>query len=176
MTVAPPAARGYAWAMDQAPYRSMPAADTAALVRENRILRGMLRVVVAVFVILSIVAFFIAMATSSVRAEVGLAALLTLINAIVVVGRALADALRGLATAMSGTAETTGVRVAAGEAASMLAPAASPEKAAALKKAIAVVRDSAAYRVGTGGAYAEHQMLLAQLHEVESTGRLATKR
>ena len=77
--------------MDQAPYRSMPTSDTAALLRENCVLRAMLRFVIATFVILCIVAFFVAMATSSVRAEVGLAALLVLVTAVVVVGRALAD-------------------------------------------------------------------------------------
>lgn len=162
--------------MDQAPYRSMPTADTAALIRENRILRVMLRVVVAVFVILSIVAFFIAMATSSVRAEVGLAALLVLITAIVVVGRALADVLRGIVASMSGPRETTDVRIFAGETASMLAPAAAPETVAALKEAITVVRESLNYQAGFRDAVAEHQLLLTQLHEVESTGRLATKR
>jgi len=160
--------------MDQAPYRSMPASDTAALIRENRILRAMLRVIVATFVILAVVAFFIALAASSVRAEVGLAALLVLVTAIVIAGRALLGALLAFAAAMPAPREEIGVRVDASEPDALLpAPAATIESVrAALKEASAMVRGDPYDK----GIRAHQQLLLAQLHELETTGRLAAKR
>lgn len=160
--------------MDQAPYRSMPTSDTAALLRENCVLRAMLRFVIATFVILCIVAFFVAMATPNLRAEVGISVLLTLIAAVWVAGRALLDVLPALAASMHAPREETGVRVDASESPASM-PAA-PETAAALKKAITVVREPLNYQAGFRDAIAEHQLLLAQLHEVETTGRLAAKR
>jgi len=149
--------------MDQAPYRSMPASDTAALIRENRILRAMLRVIVATFVILAVVAFFIA-----------LAALLVLVTAIVIAGRALLGALLAFAAAMPAPREEIGVRVDASEPDALLpAPAATIESVrAALKEASAMVRGDPYDK----GIRAHQQLLLAQLHELETTGRLAAKR
>lgn len=160
--------------MDQAPYRSMPASDTAALLRENRVLRAMLRVIVATFVILAVVAFFIALAASSVRAEVGLAALLVLVTAIVVIGRSLLGALLAFAASMSPAREETGVRVDASEPAALLpAPAATIESVKeALKVANATVRGDPYDKA----CRAHQQILLAQLHELETTGRFAAKR
>lgn len=160
--------------MDHAPYRSMPTSDTAALIRENRILRAMLRFVIAAFVILCIVAFFIAMATPSLRVEVGISVLLTLIAAVWVAGRALLDALPALAASVHAPREETGVRVDASEPAALLpAPAATIESVKeALKIANATVRGDPYDKA----CRAHQQILLAQLHELETTGRLTAKR
>lgn len=160
--------------MDQAPYRSMPTSDTAALLRENRVLRAMLRVIVATFVILAVVAFFIALAASSVRAEVGLAALLVLVTAIVVAGRSLLGALLAFAAAMSPAREETGVRVDASEPAALLP--APPMTVSALKNAVDDAALAIRIRPDDADRVARHQLLLAQLHELETTGRLAAKR
>lgn len=159
--------------MDQAPYRAMPTSDTAALIRENRVLREMLRVAVAVFVMLAVIAFFIAFAATSVRAEVGLAALLVLVAAVVFIGRKVIDVLLAIAASLPAFREETGVRVDASEPAALLP--APPMTVSALKHAVDDAALAVRIRPDDADRVARHQILLSQLHELETTGRLTAK-
>lgn len=118
--------------MDQAPYRSMPTSGTAALIRENRILREMLRVTVAVFAVLAI------------------------------------------AASLPASREETGVRVDVSEPAST-APA-PPMTVSAMRQAVEDAALAVRIRPDDADRVARHQLLIAQLYDLETTGRLAAKR
>lgn len=160
--------------MDQAPYRSMPASDTAALNRENRILREILRVTVAVVVMLAVIAFFIALAATSVRAEVGLAALLVLIASVVFIGRKVIDVLLAIAASLPAFREETGVRVDVSEPAALLP--APPMTVSAMRSAVEDAALAVRIRPDDADRVARHQILLSQLYDLETTGRLTAKR
>ena len=155
--------------MEQAPYRAMPTSDAAALIRENRVLREMLRMAAAVFVMLAVIAFFIAFAATNVRAEVGFAALLVLVAAVVFIGRKAIDVLLAIAASLPAAREETGVRIDA------TAPV-PPGTVSAMRSAVEDAALAVRIRPDDADRIAHHQLLIAQLYELETTGRLTAKR
>lgn len=155
------------------PYRSMQTHNIEAVMREVRVLRHLLRFLLAFFIAAAAVAFFIAMAATSLRAEVGIAVFFTLLTAVAVAGRSFVSAMLDLASARPAE-PTPAVRI---ETASEEKPSpAAPNTVAAMRTAIDNINNSLWLAPTDPDLLAQRQLLIASLHELETTGRLTQKR